>query len=129
MRYVFSVSAYHHPLLSSCHPIVYRPKVGDSGTLGFVTVPSPFVRATTVCPFVFVTSISHYSHSLNTKYYAVLLYRNKESSLFLTNISQESRQHLQYVSKITIAEIQGDDVMREYVAPVHLIKDMRDILN
>ena len=60
---------------------------------------------------------------------AVLLYRNKESSLFLTNISQESRQHLQYVSKITIAEIQGDDVMREYVAPVHLIKDMRDILN
>ena len=23
-----------------------------------------------------MTSISHYSHSLNTKYYAVLLYRN-----------------------------------------------------
>ena len=25
-----------------------------------------------------MTSISHYPHSLNTKYYAVLLYRNKK---------------------------------------------------
>ena len=60
---------------------------------------------------------------------AVLLYRNEESSLFLTNISQEARQPLQYADNVTIAEVQGDEVIREYVVPVRLIKDMKDILN
>lgn len=60
---------------------------------------------------------------------AVLLYRNEGSSLFLTNISQEARQPLQYADNITIAEVQGDEVIREYVVPVRLIKDMKDILN
>ena len=30
-----------------------------------------------------MTSISHYPHSLNTKYYAVLLYRNKNPISFV----------------------------------------------
>ena len=60
---------------------------------------------------------------------AVLLYRNRESSVFLTQVNEAARQPIQYVDKITIAEIDGDEVIREYIAPVHLIKDMRDILN
>ncbi len=60
---------------------------------------------------------------------AVLLYRNRESSVFLTNVADEARQPIQYADKITIAEIEGDEVIREYFAPVRLIKDMKDILN
>ena len=60
---------------------------------------------------------------------SVLLYRNRESSIFLTNVAEDARQPIQYVNKITIAEIQGDEVIREYIAPVRLIKDMKDILN
>lgn len=60
---------------------------------------------------------------------AVLLYRNEESSLFLTNVLPQARQPLQYADKVTIAEIKGDEVLREYVAQVYLIKDMKDILN
>ena len=60
---------------------------------------------------------------------AVLLYRNEKSSCFLTNVSPKARQPIQYADNVTIAEIKGDEVMREYVAPVYLIKDMKDILN
>ena len=60
---------------------------------------------------------------------AVLLYRNKESSFFLTGISEEARHPIQYADKVTIAEVNNDEVLREYVAQVRLIKDMRDILN
>ena len=60
---------------------------------------------------------------------AGLLYRNRESSVFLTNVADEARQPIQYADKVTIAEIEGDEVIREYFAPVRLIKDMKDILN
>lgn len=60
---------------------------------------------------------------------AVLLYRNRESSVFLTNVSDEARQPIQYADKITIAEVKGEEVIREYIAEVRLIKSMKDILN
>ena len=60
---------------------------------------------------------------------AVLLYRSNESSVFLTNVSQDANKAVMYANKVTIAEIKGDEVMREYIAPVRLIKDMREILN
>lgn len=60
---------------------------------------------------------------------AVLLYRNEESSMFLTNISPEARQPLQYADNITVAEVENDEVIREYIVPVRLIKDMKEILN
>ena len=59
----------------------------------------------------------------------VLLYRNKESSFFLTGVSENARQPIQYADNITIAEVSGDEVIREYIAQVRLIKNMRDILN
>lgn len=60
---------------------------------------------------------------------AVLLYRNKESSVFLTDISEKARQPIQYADDITVVEVSGDEVIREYIVPVRLIKDMREILN
>ena len=59
----------------------------------------------------------------------ILLYRNNESSLFLTNISSDARQPIQYVNKVNVAEIKNDEVLREYTAPVRLIKNMGDIFN
>lgn len=60
---------------------------------------------------------------------AILLYRNVESSVFLTDVSNESRQPVLYANKIRVAEIDNDEVIREYIASVHIIKDMRNILN
>ena len=60
---------------------------------------------------------------------AVLLYRSCESSVFLTNVSKEASQAVMLVDKMSVAEIKDDEVKREYVAPVRLIKNMKDILN
>jgi hypothetical protein len=59
----------------------------------------------------------------------VLLYRNKESSFFLTDIAENARHPIQYANKITIAEVNNNNVLREYVAQVRLIKNMKDIFN
>ena len=60
---------------------------------------------------------------------SVLLYRNKESSVFLTNVSEKARRPIQYADNIRIAEVSNDEVLREYIASVYLIKNMKDILN
>ena len=60
---------------------------------------------------------------------SVLLYRSRESSVFLTNISSEFNRAVMCVNKVRIAEVKGDNVMREYVASVRLIKNMQDIFN
>ncbi len=60
---------------------------------------------------------------------AVLLYRNEESSVFLTSIDEKARLPLQYADTIRVAEVSHEEVLRDYIVPVRLIKDMRDILN
>ena len=60
---------------------------------------------------------------------SVLLYRNKESSVFLTNVDEKARNPIMYSDRIIIAEVENDEVIREYFAKVRLIKDMKDILN
>lgn len=58
-----------------------------------------------------------------------LLYRSRESSVFLGNINQEARQPLKAVDEVLVAEIDGDEVAREYVVPVRLIRDLKAVLN
>ena len=60
---------------------------------------------------------------------SVLLYRNEKSSVFLTNIAEKARHPIQYADKVIIAEVDNDEVIREYFAQVRLIRDMKDILN
>lgn len=58
-----------------------------------------------------------------------LLYRSRESSVFLGNINESARQPLKSVDEVLIAELDGDEVAREYVVPVRLIRDLKTVLN
>jgi len=54
-----------------------------------------------------------------------LLYRNKESALFLNNIGEEARKPLTEVTIIHIEEtFKEDEILREYDVPVMIVPDL-----
>ncbi len=57
-----------------------------------------------------------------------LLYRSRESSVFLGGINVDARHPLKSADEILVAEIDGDEVAREYVAPVRIIRDLKMVL-
>ena len=58
-----------------------------------------------------------------------LLYRSRESSVFLGGINQEARQPLKAVDEVLVAEIDGEEVAREYLVPVRLVRDLKAVLS
>ncbi|MBQ9732060.1 MAG: hypothetical protein IJV97_03115 [Alphaproteobacteria bacterium] len=58
-----------------------------------------------------------------------LLYRSRESSVFLGNINIEARNPLKIVDEILVAEIDGDEVAREYMVPVRIVRDLKAVLS
>ena len=58
-----------------------------------------------------------------------LLYRSRESSVFLCGINAEARGPLKLVDEVLVAEIDGDEVAREYVVPVRIVRDLRVVLS
>lgn len=58
-----------------------------------------------------------------------LLYRSRESSVFLGGINEEARNPIKVVDEVIVAEIDGDEVAREYVVPVRLVRDLKAVLN
>lgn len=58
-----------------------------------------------------------------------LLYRSRESSVFLGGINPEARNPLKIVDEVIVAEIDGDEVAREYVVPVRIVRDLKSVLN
>ena len=58
-----------------------------------------------------------------------LLYRSRESSVFLGGINAEARVPLKRVDEILVAEIDGDEVAREYVVPVRIVRDLKVVLS
>ena len=57
-----------------------------------------------------------------------LLYRNKDSAVNFQNISEGAREALMNVSEILVVEEADDDVLREYMVPVRLVKDVRSLI-
>jgi hypothetical protein len=57
-----------------------------------------------------------------------LLYRSQESSVAFNNIEAGARTPLKSVSEILVVEIENDDVEREYVVPVRLVKDVNNLI-
>ena len=53
-----------------------------------------------------------------------LLYRSRESALFLENISLEARVPLSQVEEVLVAEVKDDDVAREYKVPMRIIRKL-----
>jgi hypothetical protein len=57
-----------------------------------------------------------------------LLYRSRESSVFLGGINEGARQPIKAVDEILVAEIDGEEVAREYSVPVRLVRDLKAVL-
>lgn len=53
-----------------------------------------------------------------------LLYRSRESAVFLDGINPEARGPLKSVDEVMIAEIDGNEVAREYKVPVRIVKSL-----
>ena len=58
-----------------------------------------------------------------------LLYRSRESSVFLGAINKDARSPLKNVNEVLVAEIDGDEVAREYLVPVRIVRDLKAVLN
>ncbi len=58
-----------------------------------------------------------------------LLYRSRESSVFLGGINADARTPLKSVDEVLVAEIDGDEVAREYVVPVRIVRDLKAVLS
>jgi hypothetical protein len=57
-----------------------------------------------------------------------LLYRNPESSVSFKNIDEEAREPLKSVKDVLVVEILNDDVEREYLVPVRIVKDINSLI-
>ena len=57
-----------------------------------------------------------------------LLYRSQESSVAFNNIDNGERSPLKSVSEILVVEIDNDDVEREYIVPVRLVKNVQSLI-
>ncbi len=53
-----------------------------------------------------------------------LLYRSRESAVFLEEIAQGAWRPLKMADEVLVAEIDGDDVAREYTVPVRLVRSL-----
>ena len=55
---------------------------------------------------------------------SALLYRSRESAIMLDNINEKARAPLKSVDEVLIAEIDGDEVAREYKVPLRIVKSL-----
>lgn len=59
----------------------------------------------------------------------ILLYRSRESVVFLRNIEDDARKPVKEVSEVLIVEFdEEDDVAREYKAPLRVVKSVKALL-
>lgn len=57
-----------------------------------------------------------------------LLYRNQNSSISLPNIDAGARAPLKSTTEVLVVETANDEVVREYVVPVRLVKDVNSLI-
>lgn len=57
-----------------------------------------------------------------------LLYRNTNSSVALRNIGLQARESLKNVNEILVVEIINEEVEREYMVPVRLVKNVENLI-
>lgn len=57
-----------------------------------------------------------------------LLYRTKDSAVVFNGIALAARLPLKSVSSMLIVEVENEDVEREYVVPVRVVKDVKSLI-
>lgn len=62
-----------------------------------------------------------------TKY--ALLYRSPESVMYCENLAREANEAIRKAGKIQVVEMNDDEVVCEYKAPVHIVQDVRSLID
>lgn len=57
-----------------------------------------------------------------------LLYRDENSSVALRHISESAHESLKNANEILVVEVFDDEVLREYIAPVRLVRDVNNFV-
>lgn len=57
-----------------------------------------------------------------------LLYRTKDSAVIFKKVAPDARLPLKSVASMLIVEVEGEDVAREYVVPVRIVKDVKSLI-
>lgn len=56
-----------------------------------------------------------------------LLYRSPDSAVAVKNISEGARKPIKTVPEVLIVEVNNEEVEREYIAPVRMVKDVNGL--
>lgn len=57
-----------------------------------------------------------------------LLFRDWDSSIRINNISEDARPILKNAEDIYVVEIQGEDFLRDYYAPIRIVRDVKKLI-
>lgn len=57
-----------------------------------------------------------------------LLFRDWDSSIRINKISDEARPILKNAEDIYVIELQGEDILRDYFAPIRIVKDVQKLI-
>lgn len=57
-----------------------------------------------------------------------LLFRDWDSSIRINKISDEARPILKNAEDIYVIELQGEDILRDYFAPILIVKDVQKLI-
>jgi len=57
-----------------------------------------------------------------------LLFRDWDSNIRINNISEDARPILKNAEDIYVVEIQGEDILRDYYAPIRIVSDVTKLI-
>lgn len=57
-----------------------------------------------------------------------LLFRDWDSTIRINKISEDARPILQNAEDIFIVELQGEDILRDYYAPIRIVRDVKKLI-
>jgi len=57
-----------------------------------------------------------------------LLFRDWDSNIRINNISEDARPILNNAEDIFVVEIQGEDILRDYYAPIRIVSDVTKLI-
>ena len=57
-----------------------------------------------------------------------LLFRDWDSSIRINNISEDARPILKNAEDIYVVEIQGEDILSDYYAPIRIVSDVTKLI-
>ena len=57
-----------------------------------------------------------------------LLFRDWGSNIRLNDLSEQARPVLQDADEIYVIEMQGGEILRDYIAPIRIVRDVKSLI-